>query len=450
MNIIVVCADTFRRDYLGCYGNTRIHTPHLNQLSKDSLIFDRHYTASFPTMPARADWFTGRWTFTYMGWNPLSDTEVVLAEELQKAGYTTLGVADTPFFDRKGYNYDRGFDEFIRVPGQEREERERWAKLRRFEEDCCAPKTVIGACRLLEYYHKQKFFLYVDTWDPHEPWNAPDWYTRRYMPKYDGRLVAPCYAPYQDQGLSDADVATARAAYAGEVTMVDRWIGFLLEKVDSMNLTVNTAILFLTDHGFYFGEHGGLFGKMTGTGGTYATVEKQKKVTQKWFRSPLYEELVHIPLLLRVPGQKPGRTAALTSAVDIMPTLLELAGEKIPQSVQGTSLLPAFNEKSWAGHTTVFSSLPLYNLGEKSSVVDQFQRDIVQYQPVSITSGSWNLHYSAAGEQVELFDLVRDASQTRDVSNEHQPVVHRLHNEFVELLECCPVNADHKTVRMSL
>ena len=439
-----------RRDYLGCYGNDWIHTPYLDHLAAESLVFDRHYAASFPTMPARADYFTGRWTFTYMGWQPLRANEVLLPELLQKAGYTTLGVVDTPFFDRKGYNYDRGFREFIRVPGQDLDERERRSELRRYEEDCCACATMIEACRILEYYRKERFFLYLDTWDPHEPWNPPAWYVERYLPDYDGRLVTPCYARYHEHGLTTEDMRVARATYAGEVSMVDRWVGYLLTKLESMNLTDSTTIIFTTDHGFYFGEHGGIFGKMIGTGGTYGAVKKAKKVTQKWFRSPLYEEICHIPLLMRIPGVKPGRSPALTSAVDLMPTVLELAGIKIPETAQGMSFLPITRNTTWHGRKAVFSSMPLYNLGEKTYVVDHYSRDIDEYQPVSITDKKWNLHYAAASEPIELYNLEADPAQSCNIAHENSKVVQKLHTEFVEFLDRCSVSEDHREVRQNL
>ena len=85
MNIIVIVSDTFRRDHLGCYGNTTVRTPHLDHFARSSVLFDNLHHASFPTMPMRADLFTGRYTFTWLGWAPLPQEERVLAAELKKA-----------------------------------------------------------------------------------------------------------------------------------------------------------------------------------------------------------------------------------------------------------------------------------------------------------------------------------------------------------------------------
>jgi arylsulfatase A-like enzyme len=79
MNFILIISDTFRRDHLGCYGNTWIHTPNLDRFAAESVVFDRAYAASFPTVPNRRDVLTGRYTFTYSDWSPLPDSEVVIA-----------------------------------------------------------------------------------------------------------------------------------------------------------------------------------------------------------------------------------------------------------------------------------------------------------------------------------------------------------------------------------
>jgi len=174
MNIIVIMSDTFRKDHLGCYGNNEISTPNLDKFAKKCIQFNNYHPASFPTMPNRADLFTGKFTFSYLGWAPLPREEEILPEILKKAGYTTVAVVDTPFFIREGYGYDRGFEDFEWVPSQARswpKQRSRVHWERRYEEDCYAPKTMTVAERRLERYYKDNFFLYIDTWDPHEPLN---------------------------------------------------------------------------------------------------------------------------------------------------------------------------------------------------------------------------------------------------------------------------------------
>ena len=274
MNVIWIVADTFRQDHLGAYGKKPILTPSLDALAAKSSLFTRHYAAGFPTMPTRADHALGRWTMSFMGWEPLPADATTLAEILASNGYHTAAMVDTPFYLRGGMNYDKGFQTFSMYTGQEgsvtrllthhhhesRDAREAW----RFEADRNVAQTVTRAMQWLQLHHTEDFFLYIDTWDPHEPWDAPTYYSRLYMPDHDGEVVQPPYGYWQEApGYTEEKVAKARAAYAGEVTMVDTWIGYLLRMVENMGLTEETAIIFTSDHGFYFGEHGGLFGKMT-------------------------------------------------------------------------------------------------------------------------------------------------------------------------------------------
>ena len=265
-NVVVIVSDTFRSDHLGAYGNPYIQTPNLDAFARSSVVFEEHRVSSFPTMPARADILTGTLAYTFMGWEPLPKHLPTLPGLLSQAGYRTMGVVDTPYFVRGGFGYDRGFDDFIWVRGQGDDtrpsERSDYRLTWREESDRLVAKTVTEAEKWLERHHKDEepFFLYVDTWDPHEPWDAPEYYTEKYRPGYEGRQLYPAYAKYEEVGLTKDDVALAHATYCGEVTMVDFWMGRLLAKLDALNLTDDTIVMFVSDHGFYFGEHG-YFGK---------------------------------------------------------------------------------------------------------------------------------------------------------------------------------------------
>src|SRR5215212_9319982 len=237
-NVVVIVADTFRGDHLGAYGNPRIRTPHLDEFARSAVVFDHHMVSSFPTMPARADILTGTFSYTHMGWEPLPRHLQTLPELLSRAGYLTMGVVDTPFYIRNGFGYDRGFDDFVWVRGQgddtrphERADaRATW----RSEEDRMVARTMTEAERWLERHYDERFFLYVDTWDPHEPWDAPDYYTAAYREGYAGEQIYPCYGKWEEAGLSRDDVDLGHATYCGEVTMVDFWIGRLLAKLDAL------------------------------------------------------------------------------------------------------------------------------------------------------------------------------------------------------------------------
>src|ERR671939_403219 len=116
-NVVMIVADTFRRDHLGAYGNPFISTPHLDEFARSSVVFDRHVISSFPTMPARADILTGTFSYTHMGWEPLPHRLPTLPGLLSEAGYPTMGVVDTPFFVRGGVGCDRGVGGFVWVRG---------------------------------------------------------------------------------------------------------------------------------------------------------------------------------------------------------------------------------------------------------------------------------------------------------------------------------------------
>src|SRR5205807_1922430 len=166
-------------------------------LARESVMFDHHVISSFPTMPARADFLAGQFAYTFMGWEPLPSHLDTLPGLLSEAGYLSVGIVDTPFYIRDGYGYDRGFDDFIWVRGQgddtrpaERlDARSTWV----CEADRLVARTMSAAERWLERHYKEQFFLYVDTWDPHEPWDAPEYYTALYKPDYDGRTLYPSY-----------------------------------------------------------------------------------------------------------------------------------------------------------------------------------------------------------------------------------------------------------------
>ena len=121
-------------------------------------------------------------------------------------------------------------------------------------------------------------------------------------------MVLPLYGNWHDvPGYSEETMRKGHASYCGEITMVDTWLGYLLKSVENMGLTDKTAVIFTTDHGFYFGEHGGLFGKMNGDKYPDGTLRPYGEPGSMWTHSPLFEELVHIPLIIHAPGMAPRR-----------------------------------------------------------------------------------------------------------------------------------------------
>ena len=446
MNVIWIVSDTFRRDHVGAYGNRWIHTPSIDALAAGSVRFDSHYSAGFPTMPTRADHQTGRWTMSFMGWQPLPAGVTTLAEILAGHGIHTAASVDTPYYLRDGMNYDRGFQTFFMNVGQDTlwslipepgyhhealDVRDAW----RSESDRNAPKTFKSAIQWLERHYKEDFFLYVDTWDPHEPWDAPPYYTELYYPEHDGELVLPLYGNWHDvPGYEEAQMRKGHASYCGEITMVDTWLGFLLKSVENMGLTEKTIIIFTTDHGFYFGEHGGLFGKMSSDKYPDGTLRPYDEPGSQWSYSPLFEEIVHLPLVIRAPGTTPGVYSGLSSAIDVMPTVLDLLGLDIPVFVQGRSLAPAIRDNSSSGREFVVSSLPFANPGDPVLSVDNFLRDLKDPPVTTVTSGEWSLLYSTAPGVSQLYNLRTDPQQLDNVIGRHTDIARDIHRLLLDFM----------------
>lgn len=451
MNVIWIIADSVRRSDIGVYGNKNIRTPSIDGLAAKSVRFDRHYAASFPTMPTRADFMTGRWTLSFMQWTPIPPGEILLAELLRNAGINTAAIVDTPFYLRDGMNYDCGFVTFHEIPGHffvaksgdplyipNRKLLERRPQ-HPLEADCFAPQTFNKAMEWLELNYKEHFFLYIDTWDPHEPWNAPNYYTEPYWPGYDGELIMPPYQYCKDVlGLSEEQIKKAHATYCGEVTMVDTWIGNLLRQVEYMGLMENTAIIVTTDHGFYFGEHD-IFGKMIFATDPLDTEQPAPGMYPKtpglWARSPLYEEVAAIPLIIYVPGVPPSTYTGLTSAVDLMPTVLELMGQEIPATVEGQSLLPKVKNADLPGREHVFTACPFINAGDKDQLVDHILRTCVTPSMATVTTDEWSLLYDVEPGGSELYNLKSDPVQKNNVINRHPDVARTLHDLLVKFMQ---------------
>jgi len=280
--------------------------------------------------------------------------------------------------------------------------------------------TCAAAERWIEGHYKEDFFLLVDTWDPHEPWDPPAHYVELYKPDWDGTVVRPVYWHWEERGMTQEQVDIARACYAGEVTMVDRAVGRLIDRVESMGLMDRTAIIFTSDHGFLLGEHG--------------IVGKTLMQEGHFYGAPLYEEIARVPLIVYVPGVEPRRSDALISHPDLMPTVLEIAGVEIPDTVEGASILPVVKGEKDSHRDFVVSTMPLYNPGEGTRVVDNFDRRVEEFLPATITTDRWSLLYTREGAPVELYDLDSDPGQQRNVAVDNMEVVGELHSCYVGFL----------------
>ena len=439
MNIILIISDTLRPQYLGCYGNAWIRTPNIDALAKQACLFTHFHAASFPTGPMRKDLHSGRYTFPYTSWkDEWKPRHKVLAEYLSGAGYLTAMVSDTP----ANQHYQAGFDHFEMIPGQvgggmdlgPDEKMDLPADIRKLrtpverlyrivkteskwkgEEDRFAAQTMRAAARWLEGRHggDKPFFLYVDTFDPHEPWDPPRYYIDRYDPGYEGdELFEPAYEPAGY--ATDPEIRHMRFMYAGEVSMVDRWVGHLLRTVEEMGLVDDTAVVLTSDHGFYHGEHN-FIGKVQ--------LHRDGRIV---LRYPLYRTISHAPLLVRIPCCRRRKLEGFVQPPDLMPTLLEIAGAKVPSHVQGRSLLPEIRGDQARGPGFAVSSYT-------------YRQDAEVRCPTSLRTREFLYVYGGDEWQSEFYDLRRDPGERNNILKENPDQAleaHRLLVSFLDKIGC--------------
>ena len=343
-NVVVVLLDSLNRHMLGAYGGREFDTPHLDAFAKTAVRFENHYTGSLPCMPARHDLLCGALDFLWRPWGSIEIWERPLTVYLRRAGVVTKLVSDHPhLFETGGENYhcdftawdyQRGHESdlwrtrpdpsFIGAPSLAREHT--YARSRawfRGEEDFPGPKTMAAAARWLdeEASTHQRFLLFIDEFDPHEPFDTPEPFASMYDPGWQGaHLIWPPYmvGALKRGALTDAQARQVRACYGGKLTMIDKWFGTLLAAIERGGFARDTAVIVCTDHGHYLGEKD-VWGKPP---------------------SPVYETLGHIPLLIRWPGALARTVSAITTNVDISATLADIFGVEIAHRTHGRSLVP--------------------------------------------------------------------------------------------------------------
>ncbi len=432
MNVIVVVSDTCRRDRISAYGTDWMVTPSLDYLASQSMVFNRAYCASFPTVPHRVDCLTGRYGFPFYGWEPMPEQFSSLPEVLEEQGVATQLIHDTP--GMHGANCGRGFrgvkfnagqstsgTEMIRVDGDPKlpcdadRIRSPEAMLARMrdstwwedESDTFAARTFMdGASWLGENEGADGFLLWVDTFDPHEPWLSPDYYVRMYYPDYDGQDFIQAPYDYLDDKFTEEEIMWMHARYCGELTMMDRWLGEFLDTFFALGYDEDTALIFTSDHGFYFGEHN--------------RAGKHTLVGDPW---PLYEEDSAVPFMVYLPdGPRGVYTDALVQAPDIRPTILDLMDLKPTGEEHGQSLLPVLGGETNVTREFAFSSGHL----DATSPVLKTRIAVNSVDGLA-------LHFHPEYEP-ELYYLPDDPAQENNIVADNADQADRLHAAFAEFL----------------
>lgn len=328
-NIVVLAIDTLRADHLGCYGYHKPTSPEIDLLATESILFERAFAAGIPTMPAFTTFYTGLHPYrhgvvSHSGSRRLSHRITVLPRLLRERGYVTAAcdnlVAQS---DGRGSWFSRGYDQysgFLYKPFTDQSTQLTDRAISILREHTDAPDSA-------------PLFLFIHYWDPHTPYGPrPPFDTLHYQPgsgPFDMADVRQIHPDYYDAFLGDMklrysdDYAYVVAQYDGEISQVDEQVGRVVRELKARGAWENTIVLVMADHGECFGE-GDLHFDHHG----------------------LYDAVTRIALLMRVPGLDARRCRALVSSEDLMPTLLDLAGDaRTPYPLTGTSLRPVLDQQ---------------------------------------------------------------------------------------------------------
>jgi len=317
-NVLVYLVDTLRADHLGAYGYPRPTSPAIDALARQGVLFEHARAHSSWTRPTAAAILTGLHPLSMQisgRASRLPSEAVTLAEHLAPLGYRT-GFITTNVNTSEPFGFRQGSEIFRYLPGQAHGVR---GKTR-------ADRVTAEALRILDETDAAKpFLLYLHTVDPHAPYLPPEEQRQRFVPRLDNpRLGDRSTLGALERGRIEADAETLaqlRGLYDAEIAANDVAFGTLAAALAERGLWDETVVVFVSDHGEEFLEHG--------------KVEHGRT---------LYEEQLRVPLIWKLPrGAAAGtRVATPVEQVDILPTLLELVGAPVPAGLPGRSLAPAF------------------------------------------------------------------------------------------------------------
>ncbi|MFC1735468.1 sulfatase [Candidatus Hydrogenedentota bacterium] len=446
MNIVYIGTDTWRPDFIGCYGNDWVQTPNIDRLAGESVTFTNAYADGLPTLPMRRAVFTGRSVLPFgknpsqgkrfpwrssgamPGWEHLWATDVTFAETLKFTDYKTCLVADNYHLFKPDMNYHFEFNSWNWIRGQECDdwqtgppeafdvERVLPPHLRsdralftvgqyclntqdiKHEEDYFCAQTIRSGIQWLERnagHHP--FVLWLELFDPHEPWDAPERFNEMYGAKHpdcDHFLFA--YGVPIDK-MSAEEIDLLKLFYAAEITFLDMWIGRLLSFLEDMDLLKDTIVVFTSDHGVHLGEEG--------------CIHKRQNF--------LASNVTQIPLMIRHPDvERFGGTKvdALVSVPDIAPTLLDFIEIEKPETMTGENMWPLATGEEDKLHEFVVSGW---------------------YDYAMIRTLDWHYFRNLTPGKDEhpcpcLYDLNNDRAETTNVIAKHPEVVSELNEKLGE------------------
>lgn len=433
MNVLVLMLDTLRPDFLGAGGNSVCKTPNLDKLASQGAFFENAYSEYPVTIPTRTALVSGIYTFTNRPWTPLRPYDLHIAEIFREHGYRTAAFTDSPF--REMFNMHRGFDEFVQFPGKLQPPPSHFSGDVEEMDAAFPPGSEVEqalwrnfAAGFLTYFPRKfgrigielmideaiawleknsgggpSFFLWLDSFQPHEPWAPPEPYRDMYQGGYRGRFIPLPAGPSVDW-MTPAELEHTKSLHMGEVTYTDAHVGRLLTRLDELGLSEETFVFVVSDHGMPFGDHD--------------TIRK--------FGVPVYDELAKVVWIMRKPGLiKEGmRVKSLVQTTDFLPTVLELCGMKAaarrvwmgldgldaPQGIDGVSLALILSGRAESVRDTAFSGA----FAIRSS----------------IRRGSWKMIDNRGEKPNELFNLDDDPLERDNGYDKMRALADDLHREL--------------------
>ncbi|HEV7517316.1 MAG TPA: sulfatase, partial [Thermoanaerobaculia bacterium] len=394
-NLLFILVDTLRRDHLTPYGYSRDTSPEIARwIAKPGMVVEDAYSQAPWTLPSVVSLMTGREPGEVLGADlatfGIPAELTTMAERLAKLGYTTGGFIANPVL-HVGAGFERGFATFYAPPADVE-----W--IRRH-----ADSLNEHALPWLRAHQDRPFFAYVHYIDPHDPYDNPEIVDGKspFLPHYVGPVtggwVHDVYSGYSTLPDPARDLPQIQALYDSEVHYVDRHVGQLLAAL-SPEVLANTLIVFTADHGEEHADHGGWKHGQT-----------------------LYEEQVHVPLLLRWDGHIPAsrRLTGTVRLLDLLPTLMAAAGGTGDPTWEGIDLLPAATGKGALPERSAFTQslagMPL----RAAAVLRRWK--LILYNPLEpfhpkniLEEHLWKVDLARL-KPVELYDLTRDPQEKENL-----------------------------------
>jgi len=388
-NVLLVIIDTLRADKLGCYGNTLGLTPNIDAFARESFVFQQAFSHAPWTLPSTASLLTSCYPqqhgagakmknggpFDFEGLSPDVRT---IAECFYDQGYDTAAIVNV-FFLSKKYKMDRGFEthDYFDPPNKAKPVERRATEI---------SDWAIDWIRKHQEKSDRPFFLMVHYFDPHMTYDPPVEYRKKFALSMDHQPDPTLFGTAQDvikfrNGVipaSSIPIPRLEALYHAEIAYTDHEVGRLLAAVKESKLDEQTITVLTADHGEEFMEHNGLEHGHT-----------------------LYDELIHVPLMMHNPELiQAGRSALTVEHVDVAPTLCGLTGIQTEHTFQGASLEKMLYAKTGKNR-------PIFSQGNMwGPILTAFRKDGFKFIDKSVGR--------------ELYDIINDPAERRNLVKEAQ------------------------------